>query len=236
MHEPSDTTIALLPSPLLGPAAWEPVHDRLLALGRHVLVADVPAAPRDPDEVLDAFVSGLTGQDGVVLVPHSNAGLYAPALTEAVACRATVFVDAALPSSTPRTPLAPPQLMARLRELADDTGRLPPWTRWWEPADLDRLFPDDTWRQRIEATQPRLALSYFTSRMRVPEGWAARPAAYLAFGSTYAHETAVARGHGWPVAVLEGTHLHMLDDPETVAARILGLLEELDTRRAYSGP
>jgi hypothetical protein len=236
IHEPSDTTIALLPSPLLGPAAWELVQNCLLALGRHALVADVPAAPRDPDEVLAGFVSSLAGQDEVVLVPHSNAGLYAPALTESVTCRATVFVDAALPSSTPSAPLAPPQLMEHLRELADETGRLPPWTRWWEATDLDRLFPDNAWRQRIEATQPRLALSYFTSRLRVPEGWATRPAAYLAFGSTYAHETALARSHGWPVDVLEGTHLHMLHEPDAVAARILDLLEQLETRRAYSGP
>jgi hypothetical protein len=235
MHEPSDTTIALLPSPLLGPAAWGPVHDRLLGLGRHVMVADVPAAPRDPDEVLAALVSGLGGQDAVILVPHSNAGLYAPALTEAVTCRATVFVDAALPTSTPSTPLAPPQLMEHLRELADEAGRLPPWTRWWEAADVEPLFPDATWRRRIEAREPRLALSYFTSRVRVPEGWATRPAAYLAFGGTYANETTVARGHGWPVDVLEGRHLHMLHEPDTVAARIIGLLEQLETRRAYSG-
>ncbi|HSJ22598.1 MAG TPA: hypothetical protein VK964_18690 [Nocardioidaceae bacterium] len=236
MHKPSEATIALLPSPLLGRAAWEPVQERLLALGRPVVVADVPRRPRVPDDVLAAFVSVLAREDEVVLVPHSNAGLYAPALTETVACRATVFVDAALPSSTPSTPLAPPQLMEHLRELADEAGRLPPWTRWWRAADVDHLFPDATWRRRIEAREPRLALSYFTSRVRVPEGWATRPAAYLAFGGTYAHETAVARGHGWPLDVLEGRHLHMLHEPDAVAGRILGLLEQLETRRAYSGP
>jgi hypothetical protein len=232
----SEATLALLPSPLLGPVAWEPVRDRLLELGRRVVVADVPGAPQRPEEVLSSFVSGLTHLDDVVLVPHSNAGLYAPALADVVLARATVFVDAALPSSTPTTPLAPPHLLEHLRGLADEEGRLPPWTRWWAAADVDRLFPDDTWRERIEAAQPRLAVPYFTSRARVPEGWAARPAAYLAFGDTYAHETAVARGHGWPVDVLEGGHLHMLREPDAVATGILGLLEQLETPRAYSGP
>jgi hypothetical protein len=119
--------------------------------------------------------------------------------------------------------------MEHLRGLADETGRLPPWTQWWEPAELDRLFHADTWRRRIETTQPRLPLSYFTSRVRVPQGWATRPAAYLAFGGTYAHEIAVARSLGWPVDVLDGTHLHMLADPEAVAVCILGLLEQLET-------
>jgi hypothetical protein len=232
----SEATLALLPSPLLGPVAWEPVHDRLLELGRRVVVADAPAAPPGPDEVLTSFLSALTHQGDVVLVPHSNAGLYAPALADMVSARATVYVDAALPSSTPTTPLAPPHLLEHLRGLADEEGRLPPWTRWWAAADVDRLFPDDTWRDRVEAHQPRLALTYFRSTVRAPEGWAARPAAYLAFGETYAHEAAVARGHGWPVDVLEGGHLHMLREPDEVATRVLGLLEQLETPQAYSGP
>jgi hypothetical protein len=45
--------IALLGSPLLGPAVWRPAADALVARGSDVLVVPAPAAaPRRPDDVL----------------------------------------------------------------------------------------------------------------------------------------------------------------------------------------
>lgn len=235
-------TITLLPSPLLGPVAWEPVRDTLRARGHPVVVADVPVRPGGPAEVLARFRAAVPSGGDVVLVPHSNAGLYAPALAEhalaeqALAEQApatpgrrvvTVYVDAALPSSTPTTPLAPTGLLAHLTGLTDADGWLPPWTAWWEEADVDRLFPGAPWRRRVEEAQPRLPLAYFRSRVAVPAGWARRPSAYLSFGNTYERESTEARRHGWPVTVLDGGHLHMLHDPEAVAGAVLDLADRL---------
>jgi hypothetical protein len=113
--------------------------------------------------------------------------------------------------------------MSRLRSLADADGVLPPWTQWWEADDLTGLFPSDEVRRDIERTQPRLPLSYFTARLPVPQGWAEKPSAYLAFGDTYADEVALALAHRWPVSVLPGGHLQMLHDPAGVGAEILRL-------------
>lgn len=229
-------TFTLLPSPLLGPVAWEPVRDVLRARGHQVTVAAVPARPSGPDDVLARLRAAVPSDGDVVLVPHSNAGLYAPALAAQVLAEqvptaperrvATVYVDAALPSATPTTPLAPAGLLAHLAGLADDDGRLPPWTRWWDDADVDRLFQGTAWRRRVEEAQPRLPLAYFRARVGVPAGWATRPSAYLSFGDTYEREVTEARGLGWPVAVLDGSHLHMLHDPDTVVRAVLGLLEQ----------
>ena len=145
-------------SPLLGPAAWGTVPELLGGV-----VAEV-----------DDVSSVAAGLADVVLVPHSNAGLYAPMLAEAAGARATVYVDAALAGDGPDTALAPPRFLAFLETLSDDEGILPPWTQWWEEG-VDELFPDDATRAAVEAEQPRLPLSYFTARLPVPSGWADRP-------------------------------------------------------------
>ncbi|MFC7496648.1 MULTISPECIES: hypothetical protein [unclassified Nocardioides] len=213
--------LLLLPSPLLGPASWAPVTSRLDAT-----VAD-PAGATSPDEVLAAYEQAAVGLSDVVLVPHSNAGLYAPLLADRIGAVATVYVDAALPGTTGRTGLAPPGLVDHLRELADADGLLPPWTQWWDPSEVDGLFLDAATRAAVEAGQPRLPLSYFTSSVEVPAGWAHRPSAYLAFGDTYADEIAVAHLRDWPLVALPGRHLHQLVAPDEVAATIAALVERV---------
>jgi hypothetical protein len=75
-------TFALLPSPLLGPEAWGPVAEVLRSGGWSVLeqpgAAEPPGAPGD---VLKRFLAALPTDRDLVLVPHSNAGLYVPELT-----------------------------------------------------------------------------------------------------------------------------------------------------------
>lgn len=214
--------IALLPSPLLGVAALEPLAAALRDAGSEVVLADLPRQVTDPDSVLEAFVVQLAGRGDLTLVPHSNAGLFAPAVADRVAATATVFMDAALPAGGPTTALAPPGLRDLLGRLVDADGMLPPWTRWWGD-EATALFPSEQWRRRVEQGQPRLPLSYFDATLPVPAGWERRACGYLAFGRTYAEEVARAGELGWPVRVLEGLHLHMLLDPAGVARNLLDL-------------
>ncbi|HUR76140.1 MAG TPA: hypothetical protein VMZ00_17780 [Sporichthya sp.] len=221
MAEPA---FVLLPSPLLGSAAWEPVAEQLRRLRHSALVVGTPPAPDGPAEVLAAFLYALPVDQPLVLVPHSNAGLYVPALTEARQVVAAVFVDAALPDEGEATAMAPPAIRARIADLAAADGWLPPWTEWWPDADVDALFPSGAAREAVEATQPRLPLAYFDASLPVPTGWDRKCAcAYLAFGDTYAPELKVAEDRGWPTAVLDGGHLLMLVDPAGVAAAVLRL-------------
>ena len=210
----------LVPSPLVGPATWHSVAGSLVELGRRVVVVDT-GRPSRPDDVVSSVLDVAHQVGRVVLVPHSNAGLFAPLLSTRLDVQATVFVDAALPLSGTETGLAPPGFLERLRALADPDGMLPPWSRWWD--DLSGVFPSAEVRTEIERQEPRLPLSYFTSSVPVPIGWAEARCAYLAFGDTYADETAFAREHGWPVSVLPGQHLHMLHEPALVGAAIVNL-------------
>lgn len=117
--------------------------------------------------------------------------------------------------------MAPEWLLDDLDAMADADGLLPGWTSWWSEAEVNGLFPGPTWRAAVEAAQPRLPLAYFRERVDVTA--TSVPSAYLAFGETYAEELARAEKRGWPVSVVPGGHLHLLQDPPAVAAELLGL-------------
>jgi hypothetical protein len=218
------TRFVLVPSPLLGSAVWEPVAAELRAAGHPATVAALDQAVRVPQDVVEAVLAALPDEP-VILVPHSGAGLSAPLVADRAGLAATVFVDAALPPADAReATMASGPFADFLAEQADADGVLPVWTDWWDE-DLAPLFPDATTRALVERQQRRLPLSYFTRPLRVPERWTERSAAYLAFGDTYADETALARDRGWPVTVLPGHHLEMLARPGRVAAEVARLAQ-----------
>lgn len=220
--------LVLVPSTLLGPSAWAPVAALLGNRGWHVQVPAPSADVREPDDVVEQLLGSIPVDVPVVLVPHSNAGLYVAALAAERDVRGVVFVDARVPSGEPVTPTASREFREHLAGLVDDDGRLPRWTEWWPGEDLGVLFPDDSTRAVVEAEQARLPLAYFDAAVPTPSGWADLPAAYVAFGQgAYEAEVAEARGRGWPVERLAGEHLHQLVDPQGVATVLEGLLGRL---------
>jgi hypothetical protein len=70
-------------------------------------------------------------------------------------------------------------------------------------------------------------MSYFEGVLPVPPGWDERPAAYLAFGDTYADERDEAARRHWPVTTLPGGHLQQLIGPDQVAAELVTLVHRL---------
>ncbi|WP_146252037.1 hypothetical protein [Xylanimonas oleitrophica] len=217
--------VTFLPSPFLGPEVWEPVAERLRLHGWSTRVAQVRGST--PAQVLDSFEEALPDDRPTVLVPHSGAGLYVPSVASVVPLAGTVFVDAALAPAAGEARLVPPTLLDAVRGLADDDGSLPPWTRWWPRDQVRALVPDDETLDRVEAGAPRMPLAYLEASVPVPAGWAGGRNAYLAFGDTYAAELSQAREAGWPTQVLDGGHLHMLVDPDGVAAALAGLLARI---------
>jgi len=219
--------LALLPSPLLGSAVWQPVARVLADHGWHTVICVAAPPVRTGQDALDAFVAMLPAEQDLVVVPHSNAGVYVPELVMQRRVVGAVFVDAVLPPGRGYVPLAPPAFLDLLREKADDDGLLPVWTSWWDEADVMDLFPDAQTRARVEIEQQQLPLSYFESTLPIPQGWDDIPGAYLAFGDTYATERDQAARRRWPVSTLSGGHLHMLIDPEKVAAELVALISGL---------
>jgi hypothetical protein len=220
-------TFALLPSPLLGPEAWGPVAEVLRSGGWSVLeqagAAEPPGAPGD---VLKRFLAALPPDRDLVLVPHSNAGLYVPELTRKRRVIGYVFVDAILPPDGGTVPVALQHLVTELESLADKSGILPPWTAWWGEDDLRGVYPDPDTRGRIEEQAPRIPVRYQRSTINLPLNWNSYPGAYLAFGDTYAEHRATALALGWPTATITGRHLHQLHQPDVVAEQILALARQ----------
>ena len=111
----------LIHSPSVGPRTWQPVAHRLAELGwaaavpslLHVTDGGPPFWPRVVDAVRGGLGTAEQGQ-GVVLVAHSNAGLFVPVISAALPgrVRGCIFVDAALPPTSGAAPVAPPELLA----------------------------------------------------------------------------------------------------------------------------
>jgi len=214
-------SLVVLPSPLVGPGAYAVLAEAFRDAGVTAEVADVPSGVTSGGEVLRAFRTVVAQARPDVVLAHSNAGLVAPAVADGIP---VVFVDAALPAPEGESPMAPPAMLTHLEALAGDDGLLPPWTAWWDEADVAPLFPDARSRAAVEAGEPRLPLGYFRTTVTAPHGWDRARCAYLAFGTTYAVELARARRLRWPTGeVDDARHLHFLHDPAGVATLVLDL-------------
>lgn len=224
----------LVHSPSVGPSTWLPVADRLVSAGYQARVPSVlgvcegapPYWPRVVDAVHDNL-DQVPADTPLVLVAHSNAGLFLPAIRSGLArpVIGSIFVDAALPARSGPTPVASPEMLDFLRPLAVD-GRLPRWTDWWQEADIAPMFPDAETRQTVVAEQPNLPLAYYEQTVPVPEGWDDHPCSYLLFGPPYDELADAARKRGWRVAHLPGRHLHQIVDPEGTTRHLLELADE----------
>lgn len=219
----------LVHSPSVGPATWSPVASRLreggLAVAVPTLVHVAEEGPPFWPRVVGAVAAGLAGTDAgqrLVLVAHSNAGVFVPVIAAGlgrpVAC--CLFADASVPAASGSTPVAEPGFLPFLRGLAGPDGRLPPWTDWWEEKDVAPMFPDPQSRETISREQPRLPLAYYLEQVPVPPGWAPPACGYLLFSKPYQGQAELARARGWPVRVIPGEHLHQVVDPGAVAQAI----------------
>ena len=223
----------LVHSPSVGPGTWLPVADRLRELGYGVAVPSLlGVANGEPPfwpHVAAAAAAGLAGTDPaepLVLVVHSNAGVFVPVILDGLnrPIECCVFADAAIPAAGDSTPTAPEGLLPFLRGLADADGRLPQWTDWWDEYDVAPMFPSPGVRRVLAAEQPRLPLAYYLERVPVAQGWDYGLACGdLLYSEGYAEPLAEARRRGWTALSVPGEHLHQVVDPEAVTEAILEL-------------
>jgi len=219
-----EPSLVLIHSPFLGPVTWQSTARVLERSGRRVHVPSLLGVAAGAPPYWPAGVDAIArsaGAEPVILVLHSNAGLFAPAAVDALGDRARglVFVDAALPGAGHHTT---PEFLNRL-PISD--GLLPPWTSWWDEAEVAEAFPDPDVRDQLEAEQPRMPLAYYDHLPPAPDDWDPPPCGLLWFGAPYDKGAAEANERGWPTEHLPGNHLHMLADPDAVAAAVLRIAD-----------
>jgi pimeloyl-ACP methyl ester carboxylesterase len=221
----------LIHSPLVGPTTWSPIAQELEQRGREAIVpsllgvadAAVPQWRHVPEAVRAATART---SNPIVLAGHSGGGLLLPTIADTltVAVAALVFVDSFLPPASGSVPLAPSGFWDQLRTLATE-GVLPRWSSWFGEDAMRELIPDERLRATLVAEMPRLPLSYFEASVPVPDGWDARPCAYILFSEEpYEQSASDARARGWPVAEIRGAqHLALATEPIAVTEALLDL-------------
>lgn len=188
-------------------------------------VPDLRGASDSPTRYSQRAASASDAAD--VVIGHSGAGPFLPAVADAMHAAATVFVDAVVPTSGRSfMPTAP--LVRLLDTLPVVDGRLPPWHEWW-PADmLAELVPDETLRRRITAEIPQLPRSFYDEAVSMPSQWWTRPSAYLQLSQAYDDDRTRAELWRWPTSRLAGRHLDVCVTPDLIADRVIELVHRLD--------
>lgn len=173
------------------------------------------------DTAADA-AAGLPGP--VVVVGHSGAGAFLPAIGERLGGRRgwLVFVDAVVPPQfgTYETP-------AKMKVLLDERtvdGYLPRWLDWWPSDVVEQLLPDLRDRQLLMRDMPRLPRSFYDEVVPVPTGWSEHSCAYLQLSAAYETEFDEAGTRGWPRMQLHASHLSIHTEPARVVDAVRSLI------------
>jgi pimeloyl-ACP methyl ester carboxylesterase len=232
MNQPSkaQARLLLVHSPLVGCAAWEPVAKDLAGQGYAVTVPDLASAVAGgpPYHLRQAeVIAGSAAGQPVILIGHSRAGplLAAAGTMLGERVQGYVFVDARLPApGRSWMETVQPGLAARLREMADPQGWLPPWPQWWGQGELAAFLPDPVVRRHFAAGCPRLPMAMLGERYPPAPGWPDPRGGYLQLSEAYEGEAARAGELGWPVRQHLSHHLALLTEPSQIARELRKLI------------
>jgi hypothetical protein len=120
-----------------------------------------------------------------------------------------------------------PGFAAKLRDMANPQGLLPPWPQWFGDGEVAALLPDPTVRQDFVAGCPRLPMAMLEEVYPPAPGWPNAPCGYLQLSEDYAGDAARAGELGWPVRQRLSHHLGLLTEPGQVARAVSELIGQL---------
>jgi hypothetical protein len=228
----------LVSGPLVRASSWEPTAKHLRAAGYSAQVPDVLAYHQPPpswsawnSHLLELVNSGSES----VLVGHSSAGALVADLASKVPCQCLIIVDGEVPPSQGAAAPVRPALREFIGGLAGPDGTLPIWSRWLGDArrvslvGLDILANDPKAFAEFESGLPRLSVQWFDDTIELAN-WDRIPAGFIQTSEIYDHSAAEALRRGWPVARLQGTHLHPTLSPAETAGAIINMSKQLVSR------
>ncbi len=231
MNDPAATTrrsLLLVHSPLLGPSSLRPLAAVAASDGIEASVPDLTNtvhAPRDAWLRLVEAAVAAPPRAPMIVVGHSGAGVFLPLIQQRLESSAVgvVFVDAQIPPEggvhTTR-----PDIGALLDSVTGKDGTMAKWIDWWSPEDIRSLGLQPHQEADLMADMPAVPRRFFDTPIPIPDGWPRSKFAYLRSSSAYEEQLAAARASGWKTRRLEGTHLSIYTQPDTVLSAILDLV------------
>jgi Alpha/beta hydrolase family len=229
----------LVAGPPVRASSWEPTARHLREAGYRVQVPDVLAYHQRPPS-WSAWNSHLLehinpcGES--VLVGHSSASALVADLAGKLPCRGLIIVDGEVPPSQGAASPVRPALRDYIKSLAGPGETLPIWSRWFTGdarraslVGVDILASDPVAFAAFENGLPRLSVDWFDDTIELTN-WDHVPAGFIQTSAIYDHSAAEAQRRGWPVARLQGTHLHPTLSPAETAGAIIAVSHQLVSR------
>ncbi|HLJ01775.1 MAG TPA: alpha/beta fold hydrolase [Bradyrhizobium sp.] len=229
----------LVAGPLVRASSWEPTARYLRKAGYPVQVPDVLAHREGPPSWSDwsaHLLKLIDRKRELVLVGHSSAGVLVADLAGKLPCRCLIIVDGEVPPLQGAAAPVRPALLDFIKSLAEPDGNLPIWSKWLGDArresfvGLDILASDPKAFAAFERGLPRLSVDWFDDTIELAK-WDHIPAGFIQTSAIYDHAVAEAERRGWPVARLEGTHLHPTLNPAETAGAIIAMSHQLGASR-----
>ena len=228
----------LVAGPLVRASSWEPTAECLRAAGCRVQVPDVLAHHHSPPS-WSAWTSQLlehvTRGHEPIVVGHSSASALVADLATRLPARGIIIVDGDVPPSQGAAFPVRPALHDFIKGLAEPDGMLPIWSRWFARdmrrmslVGLDILARDAAAFARFESGLPRMHIGWFDDAIELAN-WDHIPAGFIQTSAIYDHAAIEAQRRGWPVANLQGTHLHPTLHPAETANAILAMSRQLES-------
>jgi hypothetical protein len=171
-----------------------------------------------------------------VLVGHSSASPLVADLAGKLPCLGLIIVDGEVPPSQGAASPVRPALRDFIKGLAGPDRMLPIWSRWFTAdarraslVGVDILASDPVAFAAFESGLPRLSVDWFDDTIELAN-WDHVPAGFIQTSAIYDHSAAEAHRRGWPVARLQGTHLHPTLSPVETAGAIIAMSHQLVSR------
>jgi Alpha/beta hydrolase family len=228
----------LVAGPLVRASSWEPTAKCLRESGYCAQVPDVLAFHQPPPSwsIWTSHLLELVDScSESVLVGHSSAGVLVADLASKLPCRCLIIVDGEVPPPEGAASPVRPALHDFIKSLAGPDGTLPIWSRWLGDArraslvGLDVLASDPIAFAEFESGLPQFSVGWFDDTIELAN-WDRIPAGFIQTSEIYDHAAVEAHRRGWPVARLQGTHLHPTLSPVETAGAIIDLSKQLVLR------
>jgi pimeloyl-ACP methyl ester carboxylesterase len=181
------TPLVLVSGPLVEASSWSPTAELLSHRGWRVQVPDVLSAAspipawRDWSSHLKRLIT--TGE-APILVGHSAASVFIAELASQIPVRALVIVDGLIPPEHGKVAPATAPIVQMLRNLADASGNLPPWSDWWKTEPRASQIGVTAFAQNpcayalFRSGLPRMKLAWFNDEINLAP-WNDIPAGYV---------------------------------------------------------